>query len=266
MPVTILVAEDSVTMRRVVEMTFAGEKDIRVVSVDSGNAALQKASELRPDVVIADGSLTGMDGYELARAIKSDGNLASTAVILLASQKNPYDDARAKACGVDDHVIKPFDTQHMIDRVQQVLGKPRAQAQGGAPLPKPSPVQIPSSMSATVPNVAAPMLSSPIASPKPSPVGLSAPVAKAAPVVSRAPAPVAAPKAAAPAPMRSPSAAATAANGDLAGKLAGLGLSADQVAGVLSLSREVIEQVVWEVVPDLAETLIREEIARLTAE
>jgi len=261
-PVTILVAEDSVTMRRVVEMTFAGEKDVRVVSVDSGNAALQKASELRPDVVIADGSMAGMDGYEVARAIKSDGNLANTAVILLASQKNPYDDARGKTCGVDDHVIKPFDTQHMIDRVQQVLGKPRAQAQGGAPLPKPSPVQMPSSMSATVPNVPAPV----IASPKPSPVGLNAPAAKAAPVVSRAPAPVATAKAAAPTPMRSPAAAATAANGDLAGKLVGLGLSADQVAGVLSLSREVIEQVVWEVVPDLAETLIREEIARLTAE
>jgi hypothetical protein len=129
---------------------------------------------------------------------------------------------------------------------------------------------MPSSMSATVPNVSAPVLNSPMASPKPSPVGLNSPVAKAAPVAPRAPAPVvakaAAPSPATPAPMRSPVATATAANGDLAGKLAGLGLSADQVAGVLSLSREVIEQVVWEVVPDLAETLIREEIARLTAE
>ena len=58
----------------------------------------------------------------------------------------------------------------------------------------------------------------------------------------------------------------TAPSSDLASKLAGLGLSADQVAGVLALSREVIEQVVWEVVPELAETLIKEEIKRLTAE
>jgi hypothetical protein len=79
--------------------------------------------------------------------------------------------------------------------------------------------------------------------------------------------------AAAPAPMRAAqpapakvSAAATAPNGDMAAKLAGLGLTADQVNGVLKLSREVIEQVVWEVVPDLAETIIREEIKRLTAE
>ena len=55
-------------------------------------------------------------------------------------------------------------------------------------------------------------------------------------------------------------------DGDMAGKLAGLGLTKDQVEGVLSLSREVIERVVWEVVPDLAEAIIREEIRRITAD
>ena len=59
-------------------------------------------------------------------------------------------------------------------------------------------------------------------------------------------------------------AAATAGDGQLATKLTGLGLSQDQVQGVLSLSREIVEKVVWEVVPVLAETLIREEIKRLT--
>ena len=50
------------------------------------------------------------------------------------------------------------------------------------------------------------------------------------------------------------------------GKLEALGLNGDQVQGVLSLSRDVVEQVVWEVVPALAETLIKEEIARLTSD
>ncbi|MCZ7687496.1 MAG: hypothetical protein M5U28_55645 [Sandaracinaceae bacterium] len=76
----------------------------------------------------------------------------------------------------------------------------------------------------------------------------------------------AAPRAAA-APAASPAvAAATASNGDMAARLAQLGLSREQVEGVLGLSREVIERVVWEVVPDLAETIIREEIKRLTSE
>jgi hypothetical protein len=50
---------------------------------------------------------------------------------------------------------------------------------------------------------------------------------------------------------------------DFAGKLNGLGLSAAQVEAVLALSREVVEQVVWEVVPTLAETIIKEELKRL---
>jgi hypothetical protein len=59
--------------------------------------------------------------------------------------------------------------------------------------------------------------------------------------------------------------AATSSNGEVAGKLSGMGLTPDQVEGVLALSREVIERVVWEVVPDLAETIIREELKRLTS-
>jgi hypothetical protein len=50
----------------------------------------------------------------------------------------------------------------------------------------------------------------------------------------------------------------------LEGRLGELGLSAEQIQGVLALSREVVERVVWEVVPTLAETIIKEELARLT--
>lgn len=96
------------------------------------------------------------------------------------------------------------------------------------------------------------------------------PVASAAP----APAPAATPAQASAAPASPPEAAAqprvaaavAAAGADLSTQLQGLGLDANQVQGVLALSREVVERVVWEVVPVLAETLIKEEIARLTAE
>jgi predicted N-formylglutamate amidohydrolase len=64
----------------------------------------------------------------------------------------------------------------------------------------------------------------------------------------------------------SPAAVAiTAAEAELPQRLGNLGLSPDQVTAVLALSREVIERVVWEVVPELAETLIKEEIRRLTS-
>ena len=59
---------------------------------------------------------------------------------------------------------------------------------------------------------------------------------------------------------------AAAGSHDFAEQLQGLGLTQEQVAGVLALSRDVVERVVWEVVPTLAETIIKEEIRRLTSE
>jgi CheY-like chemotaxis protein len=265
--VNILVADDSVTMRRIFELTFAGE-DAKLICVDSGDAAIARASELSPEVVFVDSSMA-TDGYKVANAIKSTPGLERTAVILLASQKSPYDEAKGKAAGVDDHVVKPFDTQHLIDKFKRVLAQPRAAAQkpaGAAPqaagartgrgtvafekqgpaAPAPAPFQAapPQATSAARPPQQPP--ARPPASPGGTMMGTAggaAALASAVPAVA---------------------AATIASAGDLAKKLDRLGLSPDQIDGVLALSREVIEKVVWEVVPDLAETLIREEIRRLT--
>jgi hypothetical protein len=74
--------------------------------------------------------------------------------------------------------------------------------------------------------------------------------------------PTPAPAAVAPAPAAAPVAALV--NGQLQSKLEGLGLTPQQVEAVAALSREVVERVVWEVVPVLAETIIKEELSRLT--
>ncbi len=271
MPVNILVADDSVTMRRILELTFQGE-DARVTSVDSGDAAVRKAIELVPDVVIADlsmGGTGGTDGYAVAAAIKSTPGLERTAVLVMASQKHPYDEDKGKSAGVDDHLLKPFDTQHVIDRVKQAMAKPRNAPAAGARLPAAPPAATPAAAAAAAADRQSRVGGKTIAFGKP-PMG--------APMPAAAPAPKPAmPQAAAPAPRHAPPAApvasaaasatasATAAGSDMEHKLSGMGLSADQVQGVLALSREVIEKIVWEIVPDLAETLIKEEIKRLTA-
>ncbi|TNF64833.1 MAG: response regulator, partial [Deltaproteobacteria bacterium] len=90
----ILIVEDSVTMRRVMEMTFAGE-DADLLSVESGELALAQGRDFGPDVAFIDASLPGIDGYEVTRAMKSDPQLAGTAVVLMASQHRPLDEARA---------------------------------------------------------------------------------------------------------------------------------------------------------------------------
>lgn len=289
MPTKILVADDSATMRRVLEMTFAGE-DARVLTVDNGEAALSKAAELMPDIVFADASMQGVDGYEIARRIKTNPQLAKVAVIVMASQHTPYDDGKGRAAGVDDHIPKPFDTQSVIDRVSQVLARPRAVAStGGAEAPKaaPPPAPRPASLGAQpapqpqrsqVGNATRMGIGAPIPAPPPRAAPAApAPAAAAAmaapqPIRSAAPAPAPVAAAPAPAPVRpapAPAAAPAPVDGAVAGmaqKLGQLGLSKEQLEGVLALSREVIEQVVWEVVPVLAEQLIKEEIKRLTAE
>ncbi|MBX3248194.1 MAG: response regulator, partial [Myxococcales bacterium] len=138
MTVKILAVDDSATMRKILGMTFAGE-DAEVVAVASAAEAVAQARQLRPDVVFADAALSGTDGYALAQALKSDASLSETAVILLASQHHPYDEAKGRNSGVDDHVAKPFDTQVVLDKVVEVLRRPRAKVGVSAPAPAPSP-------------------------------------------------------------------------------------------------------------------------------
>lgn len=274
MPVKILVADDSVTMRRILELTFAGE-GASVTGVDNGDAAVSRAADLRPDIVFADVSMAS-DGYKVAAAIKSTPGLEQTAVILLASQKHPFDEARARNAGVDDHVLKPFDTQLVIDKVKQVMARPRAVVVAGANAGARPPAAPPAgparpgahSSAGQVASPAMPAMAAPPMADQRARTGTIA-FGKAAPTAPGVPSPVqpqpmAAPQArpAAAAPAMA-AAAARAVSPDLSAKLDGMGLTSDQVAGVLELTREVVERVVWEVVPDLAETLIKEEIRRL---
>jgi CheY-like chemotaxis protein len=271
-PLKILVADDSVTMRRIFEIAFAGE-DAKVTTVDSGDTAIAMAGNLAPDIVFADTSMA-TDGYKVASAIRATAGLERTAVIVLASQKHPFDEARARAAGVDEHVVKPFDTQQLIDKLKRVMAQPRAVATRSAAHPAPAVAQpAPVQPAAAQPQRAAAPRSSTIAFERSTGMNplQAAPAAPSAPPLRSAPAPRPAPAAAAPtapfasaAPSHGAVASATAGDGDLARKLDGLGLTEQQLSAVLSLSREVIERVVWEVVPDLAETMIREEIQRLT--
>ncbi|MGA8891663.1 MAG: response regulator, partial [Anaeromyxobacteraceae bacterium] len=120
MPKTLLLADDSVTIQKVVGIVFATE-DYRVVPVDNGEDALRKARELRPDVVLADAVMPRMNGYELCQAVKADPQLADVPVLLLAGTFEPFDEARARAARADGHIAKPFDTQSLLARVRELV-------------------------------------------------------------------------------------------------------------------------------------------------
>ncbi len=272
MPSTLLAVDDSVTMRKVLEITFAGP-DFNVVTAPTGDAALQKLKTDKPDIVICDLTLDPKNGYDICKAIKQAS--PNTPVVLLSSKQNPFDAAKGQAALADDHMDKPFDTQQMIDKVKKLLSQPAGARPAAAPAPPPA-----AAAAAPAARPGQPT-SSPTAPAMPSPAMQRAktliynpPTGQPVPAGSVAPKPPAAPPAPTPvtglplqqreAASAPPAMAGARVNGQMAGKLEQLGLTPAQVDAVMALSRDVVERVVWEVVPVLAETIIKEELARLT--
>src|SRR6266851_1621551 len=121
MPKSLLVADDSLTIRKVIGMILSSE-DVRVLSVDNGLEAVSKARELHPDLVLADVTMPGMSGYEVCEAIKSDPNTQGIPVLLLAGSFEPFDENRARAAQADAHLMKPFDSQSLLTKIWELLG------------------------------------------------------------------------------------------------------------------------------------------------
>ncbi len=120
MPKTLLLADDSVTIQKVVGISFASE-DIEITTVDNGDAAVAKARELVPDVILADVVMPGLSGYEVCEAIRAEPSLRHIPVLLLTGTFEAFDEARAAAAGAAGHVSKPFEAQTLVDRVHELL-------------------------------------------------------------------------------------------------------------------------------------------------
>lgn len=123
----LLLADDSITIQKVIGITFANE-DYSLSVVDNGDAALEKARAQQPDLVLADVFMPGKNGYELCAAIKADPALQQIPVLLLAGTFEPFDEAKARKAGADGWIAKPFESQALIDRVEELLARPRPAA------------------------------------------------------------------------------------------------------------------------------------------
>ncbi|MCY0986263.1 response regulator [Nannocystis sp. ILAH1] len=283
MPTKILAIDDSKTMRLAIKITFAAE-DYDVVAVSKGSEAVARAKQMPADVLIVDAALAAGEpsGYEVVKAVRADPDTAHIPVLLLVSNQVGIDEAQVQACGANGAMTKPFDTQEMLEKVT-------ALAQGksitsGKTVPKAAPA----------PQAAAPVRPAPAAAPSPvaaAPTPAARPVQAPStpPAAAPKPTPAATPAAAA-RPAATPASsgnknfpAAFASGEDMASKIpiatpipfapadaptagmlkrlqaaggAGTGLDPKAVQALLSLSRDVIEQVVWEVVPDMAEQIL----------
>ena len=104
MPHKLLLADDSVTIQRVIELTFADE-DVQVVAVGNGQAAIESVQRDRPDIVLADVGMPERNGYEVAAFIKGNPALAHIPVVLLTGAFEPVDEARARSVGCDGVLV-----------------------------------------------------------------------------------------------------------------------------------------------------------------
>jgi CheY-like chemotaxis protein len=141
----LLLADDSVTIQKVIELTFADE-DIDVIAVSTGSQAIARAPVDRPDIVLADVGMPDRDGYEVAAFIKRTPGLSHIPVLLLTGAFEPIDEGRAKAAGCDGVLVKPFEPQMVITRVKDLIagkrplmaGGTQGAAQGSSPLIRPA--------------------------------------------------------------------------------------------------------------------------------
>jgi CheY-like chemotaxis protein len=121
---TLLLADDSITIQKVVGIIFANEvanEDYRLFIVDNGNEALDMAREVRPDVLLVDALMPGKSGYEVCEEVRRDLALKDTPILLLVGAFEPFDEDKAKSSGADDFITKPFESQSLIDKVKALI-------------------------------------------------------------------------------------------------------------------------------------------------
>jgi CheY-like chemotaxis protein len=120
MPPTLLLADTSPAIHRVVELTFAGQP-IEVVAVRDGAAAVARLETAPPDIILADVAMPAPTGYEIAAHVKRTPHLAAIPVVLLTGAFEPVDEARAQASGCAGVLAKPFDPEIVVRRVNELL-------------------------------------------------------------------------------------------------------------------------------------------------
>lgn len=116
----ILLADDSITIQKVVNLTFEDE-GIDVVAVSNGDQAERKLGEVKPDLVLADIFMPGKNGYELCEVIKRDPQFSNVPVVLLVGAFEPFDLNEARRVGADDHLTKPFESRKLVETVRRLI-------------------------------------------------------------------------------------------------------------------------------------------------
>ena len=119
----ILVVEDQEDNRQIIRdmLTFT---DYEIMEAETGEQALEAVAKQRPDLILMDIQLPGMDGYETTRRIKADLALRSIPIIAVTSYALSGEEQKARAAGCDAYVPKPYSPRQLLAKIRQYLRKP----------------------------------------------------------------------------------------------------------------------------------------------
>lgn len=118
---SIVVVEDDAVIRAVLEMALAAEGFKRVESCARGDDGLSTIRLRKPDLVLLDVMLPGLDGFSVCKNVRGDASLSGTRIIMLTARTQNEDIVRGLECGADDYVTKPFDRKVLMARIKAVL-------------------------------------------------------------------------------------------------------------------------------------------------
>ncbi|MGB8510108.1 MAG: response regulator [Pyrinomonadaceae bacterium] len=139
----LLLADDSITIQKVIGLTFSDEGMEVVLASDGDEAMRHLADDTPPDIVLADVLLPGLSGYEVCRRIKAHSRFQHIPVVLLVGAFELFNEAEARQAGADQILTKPFQSiRDLVSKVGSLLGgesKPEAEAESHDESPPPSP-------------------------------------------------------------------------------------------------------------------------------
>jgi two-component system, cell cycle response regulator DivK len=122
---TVMVVDDY-TDNREMYGEYLVHKGLRVIEAGSGGEALELAFAHRPDVIVMDLSLPGMDGWEATRLLKGDPRTKGIPIVVVTGHALAGDAQRAEAAGCDDFLTKPCLPRHLYERLTKILEPARA--------------------------------------------------------------------------------------------------------------------------------------------
>lgn len=116
----VLIADDEPNI--VVSLSFMLKREgYEVLTAPDGPQALETIRAERPALVLLDGSMPGMTGFEVCEAVRADTGIGDTRILMLTAKGRETDMARGMGAGADAYVTKPFSTRELIARIKEML-------------------------------------------------------------------------------------------------------------------------------------------------